>query len=289
MGLKQHPRLPLNLGAKTGQKVIHHFKRALLRERSTERNLPLALLRKLRPGVLQSAESGRQTDRLAGIWYVLSYLDAKKLTFKDFKMIKSALPKPRLFNIDFIFTQQQKLNEFRNQLRQLPKDVTYVIKKAPTCIRHRTHSRPLSHRLTPHLRALTQRLHPRHLQIKPVHDKVHPPITRHPKGPGHQHLHPLSVIHQTHLVEHRLLIDDHSYQTFIVQTLTSRKVQIIQRFNIETETIRKARFRQQFVTRVWMDRQHDQHLVHGFKAYHGQVPPKRHKYDQYLFIICIDQ
>ena len=58
-----------------------------------------------------------------GMIFRLFYIDAKNMTFKEFKLVKSALPKPKLFTIDFVTSQQNKLNEFRSQLRQIPKDV----------------------------------------------------------------------------------------------------------------------------------------------------------------------
>ncbi len=54
-------------------------------------------------------------------------LDAKKMSLKEFKMVKLALPKPKLFTIEFVTIQQNKLNEFRSQLRQIPKDVNLII------------------------------------------------------------------------------------------------------------------------------------------------------------------
>jgi hypothetical protein len=42
-------------------------------------------------------------------------------------MLKKVLPKPKTFNMDFLMNQQSKLNEFRTQLRQLPKDVNIEI------------------------------------------------------------------------------------------------------------------------------------------------------------------
>ncbi len=42
-------------------------------------------------------------------------------------MLKKVLPKPKTFNMDFLMNQQSKLNEFRTQLRQLPKDVIIEI------------------------------------------------------------------------------------------------------------------------------------------------------------------
>ena len=37
-------------------------------------------------------------------------LDPKRMSFKDFKLVKQALPIPRLFNIEFIIGQQNMLN-----------------------------------------------------------------------------------------------------------------------------------------------------------------------------------
>ena len=50
------------------------------------------------------------------------------MSFKEFKLLKSALPKPKLFNVEFIISQQNKLNEFRSQLRQIPKEVFFCHK-----------------------------------------------------------------------------------------------------------------------------------------------------------------
>lgn len=57
-----------------------------------------------------------------GLGTIYNNKDAKRMTLKELKLVKSALPRPKLFSIEFVISQQNKLNEFRCQLRQIPKD-----------------------------------------------------------------------------------------------------------------------------------------------------------------------
>jgi hypothetical protein len=45
------------------------------------------------------------------------------MTFYDYTLLKLALPKPKLFNSEFINAEIEKLNDYRNQIRSYPKQV----------------------------------------------------------------------------------------------------------------------------------------------------------------------
>ena len=48
-------------------------------------------------------------------------INPEGMTYYDYKVVRLALPRPRVFNAEFVAAEVERLNEHRNQLRAYPK------------------------------------------------------------------------------------------------------------------------------------------------------------------------
>ena len=48
-------------------------------------------------------------------------INPEGMTYYDYKVVRLALPQPRVFNAEFVAAEVERLNDHRNQLRAYPK------------------------------------------------------------------------------------------------------------------------------------------------------------------------
>jgi hypothetical protein len=91
------------------------------------------------------------------------------MQFKQHKMLRKALPAPKVFNYEFIYYEQSKLNQFRSQIRQLKYVLNFIMSEkrkriALVCRRQR------NNRFASNLWSFAFRNTACHIQIKSAYD-----------------------------------------------------------------------------------------------------------------------